>query len=134
MNLVTGQDDIIIPWLAQTYGHAVVQSPRVVLGIADRGVLRGAFVLIWHQYKTAELGVFGTVSPSVAKDLFHLAFGPLGVHRLEVRTDKKNRTIKRAAPKFGFKFEGVARDYYGPGDAALVFAMTPDQCRWIAHG
>ena len=49
------------------------------------------------------------------------------------RTTKANKAIKRAAPKFGFKFQGVERGYYGPSVDALAYSMTPDQCRWI-HG
>lgn len=132
MNLVTGQDDVIIPWLAETFGIEVIVTPRVVLGIVDRDcVLQGAFVLYIHQERTFELAIVGKMSPNTARQLFRIVFGPLKAHRLEVRTSKRNKTIKKAAPKFGFKFEGVARDYYGPGESALVYAMTRDQCRWM---
>lgn len=132
MNLVTGQDDIIIPWLAQTYGAHVVQTPRVVLGIVDKySVLRGAFVLTWQHDRTAELHVFGQTSPDTAKALFFYAFKGCNVWRLMVRTSKRNKAIKKAAPKFGFSFQCVEKDFYGPGDDALAFYMLPTQCRWL---
>ena len=131
MILVTG-DEAIEDWLRVAFGLAVPHRPRALLGIADNdGHLRGVFVFTGRSDTTAELHVYGTVTPSTVKGMFHFVFRQLGLWRLEVRTTKRNKTVKRAAPKFGFKFEGVARHYYGPGDDALVFGMTAPDCRWI---
>lgn len=124
----------ILDWLSQRYGVAVYQTPRVVLGlIDDQGVLRGCFVVTWKNDTTAELHLYGKTSNDTWKALFRLVFLEWGIWRLEVRTAKTNRAIKRAAPKFGFKFHGTDREYYGPGRDALVYSMTPNECRWI-HG
>lgn len=131
MRLVTGYDADIRRWLAQNYNAYAHQEPCVLLGIVNGNTLVGAFVITWHCDTTAELGVYGTVSPDTVKNMFRYVFGPCRIHRLEVRTPKKNKTVRRAAPKMGFQFEGSARDYYGPGSSALVFAMTSDQCRWL---
>lgn len=124
----------ILDWLSQRYGVAVYQTPRVVLGlIDDEGVLRGCFVVTWRNDTTAELHVYGKISNDTLKVLFRLVFIEWGLYRLEVRTTKTNKTIKKAAPKYGFKFQGVERGFYGPGRDALAYAMTPNECRWI-HG
>ena len=137
MRLVAGHDETVNAWLTKFYGVFVAQHPRQILGVVDRdGVLRGAFVLTSQSEASAELHVYGRTSNDTWKSLFALAFLDYGLSRLEVRTRRGNRTIKRNAPKFGFRFEGVARSHYGPGrtNDALVYGMTEDQCRWINHG
>lgn len=122
----------ILEWLSQRYAVAVHQTPRVVMGlIDDEGVLRGCFVVTWKTDTTAELHLYGKTSNDTFKALFRLVFLEWGVWRLEVRTAKTNRAIKRAAPKFGFRFQGTEREYYGPGRDALSYSMTPNECRWI---
>lgn len=135
MKLIAGHDEVICRWLAEKFATHVVQTPRQILGIIDdAGVLRGAFVITWHHDTTAELSVYGTLTQDTVKGMFQAVFLGWGVHRLEVRTSKRNKRVKRSTPKYGFKFECVARDYYGPGEDAVVYAMTPDQCRWLRHG
>ena len=134
MNLVFGHDDTVNQWIQIRYGAAVLQTPAVLIGVVNNdGVLRGAFVTTWRNDTTAELHLFGKTSNDTWKDYFRWVFAHC--HRLEIHTSKKNKAIKRAAPKFGFLFEGVAKEMYGPGADALRFYMTPQHCRWIkAHG
>lgn len=135
MNLVFGHDATVNEWIWRKHGYQIWQSPAVTAGAIDAdGVLRGALVLVWKTQTTAEMSVFGRVSNDVAKAWFAYVFGPASVHRLEARTSKRNQAIKRAAPKFGFRFERVERDYYGPGLDGIAYVMTPHTCRWIDHG
>jgi hypothetical protein len=131
VRLLAGQDNAILDWLARKY-QAHARFPCVTLGtIDDAGVLRGAFVITMSTETTAELHVYGRISNDTVRDMFHAVFGYLGVYRLEVRVSKRNKITKRAAPKFGFRFEGSARDFYGPGEDALLFSMRPHECRWL---
>lgn len=132
MKLLNGVDAAVSDWLARNHRAYVHQEPRALLAVVDvLDCIRGAYVITWLTDRTAELSVWGTATPDTTKALFLYAFLGLKVHRLQIHTARTNKRIKRAAPKFGFKFECVARDYYGPGEDALQFAMTPDQCRWI---
>lgn len=133
MMLVAGQERAVLEWLSRKYNVAP-RLPCVALGIIDRGgVLRGAFVVTFSNETTAELHVYGKTSNDTFKQMFRAVFDRLGVYRLEARVSKRNRVTKRAAPKFGFKFEGSARDFYGPGEDALLFSMRPHECRWMRH-
>lgn len=130
MNLVFGHDAAVNQWIELKHGVVVRQRPAVSIGVIDRdGVLCGAFVTTQRHDITAELHLYGRTSNDTWKDYFRWVFDQ--VHRLEIRTSKKNRAIKRAAPKFGFTFQGVEPDFYGPGLPALVFYMTPNTCRWM---
>ena len=131
MNLVFGHDATVNGWLAVRYNTHVLRQPAASIGVIDSdGVLRGAFVVTWVRETTAELHLYGRTSNDTWRAFFRWVFAQ-GVYRLEIRTSKRNRAIKRAAPKFGFRFEGVERDYYGRGHDALRFYMTPERCRWL---
>lgn len=129
MKLVFGHDATVNDWLDRRYSVMPLTS-AVTIGVIDNdGVLSGAFVTTWKSEATAELHLYGKTSNDTWKGYFHWVFA--NTYRLEILTDKRNKAIKRAAPKFGFKFEGTSRDYYGPGRDALRFYMTPQHCRWI---
>lgn len=133
MKLVAGHNDTVNAWIANFYGLHILHRPSESFGVIDDdGVLRGAMVTWFKTDATAELSVFGRVSNDVLKAYFQWVFGH--IHRLEVRTNRRNKAVKKAAPKYGFTYQGPDRDYYGPRDDALVFFMTPDKCRWIDHG
>lgn len=131
MNIVAGHDETVFLWLERVHGVRP-RNPSVALGTIDNdGVLRGAFVITAMNDTTAELHVYGKTSNDTFKQMFRAVFGYLGVYRLEARVSKRNKITKRAAPKFGFRFEGSARDFYGPGEDALLFSMRPHECRWL---
>jgi hypothetical protein len=137
MHLISGQDAPICDWLTRKFNVHVLQHPRVVLGMVDdAGVLNGAFVVVWKTDTTAELNVYGTVSHETVRAMFRTVFETLNVYRLEVRTPRDNKTVQKAAPKYGFRFDGIERDYYGQGQDAVTYALTPNNCRWLKddHG
>jgi hypothetical protein len=133
MPLLFGHDATVAKWVEERMDGVFVM-PHVAIGMLDKnGVLRGGFVLTVHNASTAELTLYSedVVTNGMVRGFFQWCFGQLGVHRLQIRTERTNKKAKRAAPKMGFKFEGVAREFYGPGEDALLFYMTPDHCRWI---
>lgn len=135
MQLLLGHDDVVADWAAERL-PLVMLNPHRALGVIDpAGVLRGALVLEQATESTVEVIVVSeerAITPGIAKAFFRLVFGA-GIWRLQARTGKGNKSVKRALPKMGFRFEGVARDYWGPGTDALLYSMTADQCRWT-HG
>src|SRR5262245_37892087 len=115
MRLVTGHTDLVWRWACR-YFEGGLDAPDWAFGIVDDGgVLRGAIIGDQCNRWTAEVTICGenAFTPAVAKDFFRLYF--LRYWRMQVSTTRDNRTIKRNAPKAGFKFEGVAADYYGAG-------------------
>ncbi len=132
-HLVHGHDEAICAWAERIFASPIA-GPRLALGIiTDDGTLQGALALSLKNATTADLTVLssGVITPKIAKGFFRWCFDDVGVYRLEVKTAKTNKAIKKAAPKFGFQFEGTAKNYYGPNRDALCFYMTPDTCRWI---
>lgn len=135
MPLLFGHDAEVAAWVeGKMQGRFVF--PHIAIGMLDpQGVLRGAFVLCVHNIRTAELTLYseGVVTNGMWKQFFRFVFRDLELARLQIRTDRRNKTVKKAAPKFGFRFEGVARDFWGPGEDALLYYMSPAMCRWIRN-
>jgi hypothetical protein len=128
--LLFGHDAEVLNW----YDTKRLRDARYdyALGIIDGDmVLRGALLVKATNTNTAALTIYneGASLAAVARPFFKAFFTEY--YRLEIRTQRTNKAIKKAAPKMGFKFEGVARDFYGPGDDALCFYMNRDNCRWI---
>ncbi len=136
MKLLRGHDATVAQWVGDRLDGFFPGPVRAVGVIDDGGVLCGGMVLNWVHNSTAEMTIATTgdvITPRVAREFFRWTFLELGVWRLQVRTSKRNKSVKRNAPKWGFRFEGCARDWYGPGSDALVWYMTPTLCRWISH-
>lgn len=137
MPLLFGHDAEVAEWVSRKMDGQVV-FPHAAIGMLDkRGVLRGAFVFAFQNAHTAELTLYseGVITNDMWRGAMTWVFDHVGVGRLQIRTSRKNKAVKKNAPKFGFKFEGVARDFWGPGDDALLYYMTPATCRWIGeHG
>lgn len=133
MPLLFGHDQDVAAWAENKLEGRLV-FPHAAVGMLDkRGVLRGAFLVSFHNPHTAELTLYSeqVMTNGMWRGFFEWVFEEVGIHRLQIRTHRKHKAIKRAAPKYGFAFEGVARDFYGPGMDSLNFYMTPAMCRWI---
>lgn len=132
MPLLFGHDRDVAEWAERKMDGRLV-FPHAAIGMLDkRGVLRGAFLLSFHNPHTGELTLYseGVMTNGMWRGFFHYTFDHLGINRLQIRTHRKHKAIKKAAPKYGFRFEGVSRDFYGPGHDSLNFFMTPAMCRW----
>lgn len=132
MQIVHGHDETILAWLQRVHAIAWCNFPAYVFGIVDRdGVLRGCVILERRNEGAGELHVWGAVSRDVAKDTFWLAFRHLGWRRLECRIARKNKAVRRSALKWGWRFECVCPEYFGPGEDGFQYSMTPESCRWL---
>jgi RimJ/RimL family protein N-acetyltransferase len=138
VQIVHGHDDTILTWLQRVYGVVWRNFPAYVFGVIDRdGVLRGCVILEQRNEGAGELHVYGSVSPDVSKTTFMLAFRRLEWRRLECRVLRRNKSIRRAALKWGWRFECICPDYFGAGVDAAQYSMTPGTCRWLkedTHG
>ena len=133
MRLLVGHDDTVAGWVGKHLGGTFV-PPFLALGIIDQtGLLRGGLVIRPQNDSTCELTVYseGALTQGVWRTLWQAIFLDLKFARCVINTPRSNKPVKRGAPKMGFKFEGVAKNFYGMGQDALQFCMTPDICRWI---
>jgi RimJ/RimL family protein N-acetyltransferase len=134
VRLVAAQDEAVKLWIYERYGVLTGGRPCEAWGVVDgAGAIVGAFVLTHEHNRTMELHLYGRTSNDTWRAMFKAVFCWFNVYRLQIRTSRKNKAIRKAAPKFGFQFEGISRHFYGPGEDALCFYMTPETCRWLGE-
>ena len=132
MKLIAGHAETVVDWLAKTHRVEWVNTPALVFGVIDDGgVLRGAVILEQRNEGAGELHVWGAVSNDIAKNAFHFAFRVLGWRRLECRIARKNKGVRKSALRWGWRFECVTPEYFGPGEDGFQYSMTAAGCRWL---
>jgi hypothetical protein len=92
-----------------------------------------AFVFNDYTYSNIEMTLYaepGGINRAVMKYVANYVFVKSGCRRLTVRTKKRNKRVLQLAPRFGFKYESVAKHFY-PDDDAVVFRMLKHECPWL---
>lgn len=97
---------------------AVIHSP---LSLTDGGG-EADLILAGHR---------GMLARVILRDLCAWAFYGIGLSRLVVRIPVSDTDLIELTRRGGFEWEGRARDFYGPGLDASVWAMTGASCRWL---
>lgn len=89
----------------------------------------GAFVFNGFTGDNVELTIAcqERVTIRIARFIALLAFFDLGANRLSARTRSTNQRAIRAMLSVGFKFEGVAREYFSGEDAILFGMLAKEQ-------
>ena len=135
MRLLLGHDQDVWQW-ANRFFECPLTPPTWAIGVIDNsGLLRGAALGEERNKTTSEITICSdgdAITPALAREFLQAIFARYW--RLEVRTTKDNKSVKRNAIKWGFAFEGSATDYWGPGRAALLYRMLKSDCRWIRTG
>jgi RimJ/RimL family protein N-acetyltransferase len=128
MNFLLGEDAIVSAYVSGMTGDQYSDVIRTLGVLAPEGRLIGGFVLTNYSGHGVELSLAGR--GCVARDswdmLGDIVFRELGCKRLSVTTRRSNKRVRKMAPKFKMKFEGVARLFYGDEDG-LVFSLLRNE-------
>lgn len=126
-SLLFGHDETVAEWVAKQAGARSFVQPFTAFGLVHDGHLVGGFVFTGFNGHNIELSIAGkqSVSRSAIRALLNYVFEQLKCSRLQVHTRRKHKRVCRLLHRSGFKYEGVARRYYGRDDAAC-YALTAD--------
>ena len=133
MKLVLGQDRPVTQWAARVIDG--MSQPTHAFGLVDdKGKMRGCIMLCEITRHTADLIVYSEapITPNVVRQFFYLVFEVLRYGRLQTMCERSNWKSKKDTPRWGFKFDGVARDFFGPNRDVIRFVMRRGDCRWLA--
>ena len=111
-------DAHVAAWAFQTYKRQVMHVDRAI-GIIENNQIIGAALFTSYNGVNAELSYYGenSVSLGILKGLARIALYELHLARCTVIVPKRPTFLLKKLPKFGFRYEGVQRRYYGPTDA-----------------
>lgn len=128
VNLVFGHDDVVAAWAEKRFGYEIPNRFCSVGVIRADGSLCGAAV--FHNFNRAnvEISFYGprAITLGVAVGLMQFVFERFKISRVTAMTQRANRSVVKGLPKVGFKFEGVARRFYGDRKRldGIMFGLT----------
>ena len=116
MLFLYNNDKLVADWVSKKWGKPL-QNWYFAIGVLNKnGTLSGAAT--FHNYNgyNIELAYYGpnTVTTQLFREIGDFCVNKLKVERLSVMIPRKNSSMVRNLPKFGFKLEGIIRHYYGP--------------------
>lgn len=101
---------------------------RVAFGEVVRGVFQNAYLGYWIDVLHARQGLMH----EAVRLALAVAFGPLGLHRVQAAIIPRNAPSQALARKLGFRLEGRAERYLriaGIWEDHLLFALTSEEWR-----
>ena len=110
-------DEHVAAWAYQTHNRFPVKADRAI-GIVEDGKLIGAVLFSSYNSMNAELSYYGknTVTVGIVRAIAKIALYELRLARCTVIVPKRPSYLLKKLAKFGFRYEGVQRRYYGPTD------------------
>lgn len=72
----------------------------------------------------------GGITRQVIRYVANYVFNTSKCRRLTVRTKRRNKLVLKLAPRYGFKYECIAKHYFNDDDA-VVFRMLREECRFL---
>lgn len=126
--ILLGHDREVAEWAGQAWGnHDLTSNLLNAFGQVRNGQLVGAAVLHNMSRYDVELSYYGpgTITADMCK-LCALAVWNAKLLRISIRMPRAVKHRTRTLVRLGFKFEGIARNLYGPGrqNDALMFGMV----------
>jgi ribosomal-protein-alanine N-acetyltransferase len=91
--------------------HVIVLDGRIVGRITLSGIVRGPFLSASVGYWVAESANGRGVASAAMAEIARLAFGELGLHRIEASTLVDNAASQRVLERNGFRRYGMAPRY-----------------------
>jgi hypothetical protein len=126
--LLIGADALVAAWAFKTYNRVPIHVDRA-FGVVEDNRIIGAALFTSCNTVNAEFSYYGTdtLTVGIIRSLARVALYDLRLSRVTVIVPKRPSFLLKKMNKFGFRFEGVQKRYYGPED-------TPKNtgCRFVA--
>lgn len=128
MIFLTGEHDIVAAYVAGQTGDRYTDIIRSLGVLTGEGRIIGGFLFGRYTGHGVELTLAGRgcIMRDAWQKVGDIAFSDLGCERISVTTRKSNKRVCRLAPRLSFKFEGIARRYYGEEDG-VVLSLLRDE-------
>ncbi len=126
--LLIDADAYVANWAYSTYNKVPMHVDRGI-GIVEDGQLVGAALFTCYNTMNADFSYYGrmTLTPGIVRSLARIALYELRLSRCTVIVPKRPAYLLKKLHKFGFRYEGVQKRFYGPTDASKYVG-----CRFVA--
>jgi hypothetical protein len=126
--ILLDMDATVAEWAFRTHNRLPIHVDRAI-GIVEHNQLVGAALFTSYNHVNANFSYYGkgTINRGIIRCLARIALFELHLSRCTVIVPKRPSFLVKRLPKFGFRFEGVQRRYYGSEDNARNTG-----CRFVA--
>jgi len=128
MMLLRNEPEIVSAFVAGQTGDQYCDVMRALGILSGEGRIVGGVLLTNYTGYGVEMTLAGKgcISRGAWQAIGDMAFGELGCQRISVTTRRSNKRVCKLVPRLKFKFEGVARRFYGKEDG-IVFSLLRDE-------
>ena len=115
--LLLNCDALVSAWAFETHNRAPMLVDRA-FGVVEDNKIVGAALFSSYNTVNAEFSYYGkgSLTLGIIKALAKIALYELHLSRCTVIVPKRPSFLLKKLGKFGFRYEGVQRRYYGPTD------------------
>lgn len=145
MQLLYGHDEYIANQVSNVIGIDLTTGPYRAIGVVENdGKMIGG--VIYNNFTCGPEGKPISIELSLAmvdkkwcsrnniRALLAYPFIQLDVKRLQVTCREDDVFLRDLHARFGFTFEGIARDAHPLGGNSAVSSMLKHECKWIENG
>lgn len=128
MMLLRNEPEIVSAFVAGQTGDQYCDVMRALGILSGEGRIVGGVLLTNYTGYGVEMTLAGKgcISRGAWQAIGDMAFGELSCQRISVTTRRSNKRVCKLVPRLKFKFEGVARRFYGKEDG-IVFSLLRDE-------
>lgn len=113
--LLIDADQQVAAWAYRTYNKVPMHVDRGI-GVIENGQLVGAALFTCFNSVNADFSYYGkmTLTPGIVRALARIALYELRLSRCTVIVPQRPGHLLKKLGKYGFKYEGVQKRFYGP--------------------
>jgi hypothetical protein len=131
--IVVNDGPLIASYIGSRLGITICE-PFTALGfLTDEKRPLCAFVFNDFNHSNMEMTIVaepGGITRQVIRYVANYVFNTSKCRRVTVRTKKRNKRVLQLAPRYGFKYECIAKHFFADDDA-VVFRMLKEDCRFL---
>lgn len=130
--LIFGQDAELCAWTGNLVGLPNITGATI--GISDGEKIIAA--VVYNGYTGRDIqATMASITPKwatrgVLRAIFFYPFIQLGCCRVTCATEVTNQPVRAFLCHLGFSQEGVLREWFSTGDAA-IYSLLKSECKWI---
>ena len=136
VDLVYGRDVEVADWVARQLDLGPFTNSRAI-GVSHKGALIAGVVYSPTTQRDMEMTLATTNRRwCTRRTIFHLLYYPFVVadmHRCSVLIRVSNERAIDLVTRLGFNREGLLREWFAPGEDAVICGLLRRDCKWIGR-
>lgn len=128
MIFLKGEHEIVSAYVSGQTGDQYTDVMRSLGVLTDEGRIIGGFLLTNYTGHGIELSLAGRgcIMRDAWQHVGDIVFSELGCRRISVTTRRSNKKVCRLAPRLNFRFEGIARRFFGEEDGVVLSLLREE--------